>query len=305
MDHRYMPEGYSKVKSSGYTVSYLRSARDRGEILEAPAIKSTKELDLIIDLGTGLVGVIPLDEFEIHLNDKPTKSIAVLSRVGKLTQFKVKSISEGVNGPEIILSRADAQQDCYNNFISQLKPGEVISAMATCVEKYGVFCDIGCGYTALLPIEMFCTTRISNPKEDLKGISRLKVVVASVEDGKVTVSHKELLGTWEQEASKFSAGETVLGTVRSVEEYGIFVEMTHNLVGLAEKYPDVEPGDVVKVYIKSIMPSKMKVKLVIIGKADEVNQVVHFDYRLPENGFISDWVYSTLDSSKKLESHFG
>lgn len=308
MSYTYMPEGYSREKFKGYSITALQQAKVNGEILEAPVIKATKDLALIVNLGINITGTIEFDDFENNILCKPTKSIAVLSRVGKMTQFKVKEITgSNSTGYEIKLSRKDAQIDCYNNFITKLQPGQVISAMATYVENYGIFCDIGAGITSLLPIELFCVTRILEPKKFLKGLNRLKVIVKDITDSRVTVSHKELLGTWEQETAKFTAGETVLGTVRSIEDYGIFVELTPNLMGLAEKYPDVEPGDTVKVYIKCIYQAKMKVKLVIIGKSDPnvFDQFgIHFDYRLPEDGFVHDWVYSPEDSNKNIETHF-
>lgn len=58
--------------------------------------------------------------------------------------------------------------------------------------------------------------------------------VSSLEDGRICLSQRELLGTWEENASLFEQGETVAGIVRSVEDYGIFVELTPNLAGLAE-----------------------------------------------------------------------
>lgn len=60
--------------------------------------------------------------------------------------------------------------------------------------------------------------------------------------GRVSLSHKELLGTWEENAALFSPGETVSATVRSVESYGIFVELTPNLAGLAEPKAGVRAG---------------------------------------------------------------
>ena len=41
----------------------------------------------------------------------------------------------------------------------------------------------------------------------------------------------------------------VVGIVRSVEEYGTFVEIAPNLAGLAETCPDLHPGQAVSVYI--------------------------------------------------------
>ena len=34
---------------------------------------------------------------------------------------------------------------------------------------------------------------------------------------------KELLGTWQENAARFAAGQTVVGVVRSVESYGVFI----------------------------------------------------------------------------------
>lgn len=79
-----------------------------------------------------------------------------------------------------------------------------------------------------------------------------------MDNGRICLSHKELLGTWQENASLFEPGETVTGIVRSIEEYGIFVELTPNLAGLAELREDVHVNDCASVYIKAINPEKMK-----------------------------------------------
>ena len=80
-----------------------------------------------------------------------------------------------------------------------------------------------------------------------------------IENDKITLSHKELLGTWEENAAMFAPGQTVTGVIRSIEDYGIFVELTPNLAGLAEPRPDVFIGQQASVYIKSIIREKMKI----------------------------------------------
>ena len=82
--------------------------------------------------------------------------------------------------------------------------------------------------------------------------------------GRISLTHKELLGTWQENADRFHPGQTVMGIVRSVESYGVFIELAPNLAGLAEYRDDVKPGDGCSVYIKSILPQKMKIKLVLI-----------------------------------------
>ena len=73
---------------------------------------------------------------------------------------------------------------------------------------------------------------------------------------RVSLSHKELLGTWEENAALFSSGETVSGIVRSVEHYGVFVELAPNLAGLAEPKDGVKVGQQASVYIKNLIPDE-------------------------------------------------
>ena len=58
------------------------------------------------------------------------------------------------------------------------------------------------------------------------------------------------------------------GTICSIESYGVFVELTPNLVGLAEVKENIYPGQQASVFIKSILPTRMKVKLIIIETFD-------------------------------------
>ena len=102
-----------------------------------------------------------------------------------------------------------------------------------------------------------------------------------------------------------TAGQTVTGIVRSVEEYGIFVELSPNLAGLAEPTPGVCPGDMCSVYIKNILPERMKIKLVIVDTHAEshpsdmsyfvdTDTVRHMDY----------WRYSPEGCRKLVETRF-
>lgn len=47
--------------------------------------------------------------------------------------------------------------------------------------------------------------------------------------GRIVLTLRELLGTWSENAACFAPGETVVGIVRSVEDYGVFIEIAPNL----------------------------------------------------------------------------
>ena len=113
-------------------------------------------------------------------------------------------------------------------------------------------------------IDCISVSRISHPSDRFTLGQTIQAVVTSVSDFRIGLSHKELLGTWMENAAKFAVGETVSGIVRSVESYGIFVELTPNLAGLAEPKEHILPKQRASVYIKAIIPEKMKIKLVLI-----------------------------------------
>ncbi|MDE6678719.1 MAG: 30S ribosomal protein S1, partial [Ruminococcus sp.] len=145
--------------------------------------------------------------------------------------------------------------------------------------------------------------RIAHPSDRFRNGDFIHAVVSAKENGRIFLTHKELLGTWEENASLFSAGETVSGIVRSVEEYGIFVELAPNLAGLAEPRENIKAGQHVSVYIKALIPEKMKVKLIIVDTCEDGGADGKIKY-YKDSGKINYWCYSTENSHKKIETVF-
>lgn len=305
---KYYPEGElflsSENQSCIKTIFALQEAMVQEKVLEARVLLCDNDHNLHIDLPCAK-GIIPREEGAIGISEGTTKDIALITKVNKPVCFKIKQIRKDDNGGFIaILSRREVQEECIENFISLLKPGDVIPAKVTHLEQFGAFVDIGCGIPSLIPIDAISISRISHPSDRFQAGQNIFVVIKDVSGGRVWLSHKELLGTWKENASKFNYGETVSGIIRSVEDYGIFVELTPNLAGLAEPKEGVTIGQYASVYIKALIPEKMKVKLIIV----DVFSGTHV-HRPPEyfitDGHISQWRYSTDSSAKIIESKFG
>lgn len=117
-------------------------------------------------------------------------------------------------------------------------------------------------------IEDLSVARIKTPYERLNIGQKVEVMVKSInrEQGKIVLSYKETLGSWEENAQKFTSGIRVKGKVRETEKNknGIFIELTPNLVGMAEYKEGLEYGQEVEVYIKKIDINRKKVKLLIV-----------------------------------------
>lgn len=298
----YKPEGsfFRTVENQKYISSSegLAEAMENGAILEARVAVCDSAHNLIIDLPCGR-GIIPRTEGAIGIEDGSTRDIALISRVNKTVCFKVIAI----DGNNITLSRKAAQEECMENYINKLTSGEIIDARITHLEQFGCFVDIGCGIPSLIPIDAISVSRISHPSDRFRNGDFIHAVVKSREGDRIFLTHKELLGTWEENAALFQAGETVSGIVRSVEDYGIFVELTPNLAGLAEPRDDIKAGQSVSVYVKAIIPEKMKVKLIIVDTCEDFPTAKPIEY-YQEEGKISYWCYSTESSPKKIISEF-
>ena len=267
MNLTYYPEGMfpESLNAGNMSREQLKKHCQDGMILEAVAQSATTGHDLIVDLGD-VRGIIPREETAIGISDGTVRDIAILSRVGKPVCFRVTS-TEGLWEPHayVYLSRRAA-----------------------------AFCDIGCGNVSLLSIEHISISRINHSRDRFSEGEHIFVAILSrdLRMGRINLTHRELLGTWSQNAARFSVGETVVGMVRSVKDYGVFIELTPNLSGLAEYRGDLLPGDRVSVYIKAIVPERQKVKLIVIRTLPRDRSVPPLEYFQTE-GSVSRWRYES------------
>ncbi len=310
--NEYKPEGSLIRTSRNYDYISSREglarALAKGAILEGCAVLCDHRFNLHIELGAKISAIIPRDEVQFTPPGEPIKDIAILTRVGKPVCFKVLGFEKTPSGDEIaILSRRAAQRECADNYISTLTPGDIIPTKITHLENFGAFVDIGCGITSLLSIDCISVSRIAHPSARLGEGDNIFTVVKSVDErGRIYVSERELLGSWEENAALFSEGQTVKGIIRSVESYGVFVELRPNLAGLAEYREDVRPGQTAAVFIKSIIPEKMKIKLIIIDSHDAPIVPEPLEYFIDTDSVthIESWQYSPKSCKRVIESVF-
>ena len=240
-----------------------------------------------------MTGILPRAEALSPWISGAEREISVISKVGKRICFTVTSLESDEKGaPVAHLSRRIPQEQALEALL-KLPPGAVVTAKVTHLAPFGAFLDVGRGVVAMLPIEQISVARISHPKDRFQVGQKILAAVLSADQKKrrLTMTHKELLGTWMENASWFTPGETVRGIVRSVKEYGSFIELTPNLSGLADAREGLSPGDHVSVYVKSIRPERMKIKLQIIERLPPDPTPPPLKYQITD-GVLEHWVYS-------------
>lgn len=262
---KFFPEGWN-YESDEITRDNVNNIIANNQVLQGIVNSCDEKYNLHVDLGNGLNGIIPREEVEgININEQgmPKEDLCT-GKVHKYVQFKVKSIEND----NILLSRKAVQNDALSWIKNDMQEGQEVCGIVKNIKPYGVFVEIGGGVVGLAHIEDLSVARIKTPYERLKIGQKINIMVKSIDrnTGKVILSYKETLGTWEENVKNFEEGTKVKGIIRETEKNknGIFVELTPNLVGMAEYKENLEYGQSVNVYIKKIIPEKKKIKLVII-----------------------------------------
>lgn len=284
----YQPEGFAPLTIPPGDA--LRRASGSREIFQAVCVKCDEFHNLLVDLGQ-IRGLIPREETALGVARGTVREIAILSQVGKPVSFQVLGFSTDGTA---LLSRRAAQEETLDFFLEHLRPGDVIPAVVVNLAPFGAFCDIGCGVTALMSIERCSVSRLSHTADRFSPGQKIYAVVLAIDrqTRRISLTHRELLGTWAENAALFRAGQTVTGVVRSVKPYGVFIELTPNLSGLAEPADQLQPGDAVSVFIRSILPEKQKIKLTVLSKLDPSRLPAPALRYYQTTGHIERWQYA-------------
>ena len=304
---KFYPEGHlidkAENKASMQTPAALSDAMRDGKILEARSIICDNEHNLIVDLKC-MRGIIPREEGALGIREGTVRDIAIISRVNKPVCFIITDfIRDAFGRITAVLSRRKAQERCMAEYIAGLTCGDV-SRCASRIWSRSVRLRISAALLfPLLPIDAISVSRIDHPKERFTVGMDIRAVVRMKDENRITLSHRELLGTWTENAERFRVGETVAGIVRSVESYGIFVELTPNLAGLAELKENVHAGQQASVFIKSILPNRMKVKLVLVECFDYTYKPEPPVYFF-QGDHIDKFTYSPPECAKHIETVF-
>lgn len=288
----FLPEGCAPPFPQGQPISALQVAMEQSVILEGMAMRCDRYHDLHVRIG-GYNGIIPRSEAVHSAITGAERDISLLALVGKWISFTITAITiDGAGRPLLRLSRRAAQEQAIAWLFDHVEIGTVLPARVTHLSDFGAFVDLGCGFLSLIPLQNLSVSRTGHPSARLRTGQQVLVLVTGIdrERSRLFLSHKELLGTWLQNAADFAPGDTVTGIVRGVRDYGVFIELTPNLCGLADSRTDLVPGDAVSVQIRSIRPEGHKIKLQVIQKLDTPPAVSEPRYFITD-GIVKDWVY--------------
>ncbi len=259
-----------KRESKVYTLDEIKKIKDDEQVVDMLVLDIDESFNLIGVIGNNIKAVMPRNEVSsiVSEEDGLVETRHIVNKKGKILHVCIKEIIENPDSTfELIVSKKQLELKVRRWMYMHLKAGMKLKGVVVSISDFVCFVDVGGGVTGILKLQDATDVGISKLSDIFKVGQRLNVIVKKYDrdTGRIELSYKEMLGTFEQNIKKFKEGDIVEGIVRSRIKTGVFVELKPNLVGLAEHVNGVEYGQKVLVSIKRIIPEKKKIKLVIIG----------------------------------------
>lgn len=205
--------------------------------------------------------------------------------IGKTIKVKITEIDPAKN--RLILSHKELieeeREQAFENVASQLVVGDVVEGRVSRLTNFGSFVDIG-GVDGLVHISEISYKHVDKPSDVLKVGQDVKVKVIGIDNDRhrISLSIKQTEPSpFEQATSSLNEGDVIEGEVKSLTNFGAFVEVADGIQGLvhvseiSNKHVD-KPSDVltvgqkVKVKVLNIDPSERRISL-SIKQADPEN----------------------------------
>jgi small subunit ribosomal protein S1 len=224
-----------------------------------------------MSVNIGVPAFLPYSQIDL----RPVKDLDAL--IGEAFDFKILKFNRKRNN--VVISRRaileEARAKLREKMRSVLEEGQIIKGAITNITDYGLFIDMG-GMDGLCHITDLSWGRVSHPAKLYKVGQELEVKVLKYdkEHDRVSLGVKQLKADpWATVADRFPVSEKTMGTVVSITDYGVFVELEEGVEGLIHvsemtwskkpRHPSkmVAVGDELEIMVLNIEPETKRISL--------------------------------------------
>ncbi|MCK6544598.1 S1 RNA-binding domain-containing protein [Myxococcota bacterium] len=148
--------------------------------------------------------------------------------------FEFRIIRFQKNRGNIVVSRRVLLEEQRAKTMERVYVGAVLEGVVKSVVDYGAFVDLG-GVQGLLHVSDMSWGRVGHPTEivDVGDKVRVKVLKLDNEKGRISLGIRQLQeDPWLDAQKRYAVGTTVKGTVVSITDYGVFLELEPGVEGL-------------------------------------------------------------------------
>src|SRR5512147_2579206 len=261
----------------------IEQVKEEDEVVEGTVIEVVKG-GLILDIG--LRGFLPASLVELR------RVRDLQPYVGRSLEAKIIELDKNRNN--VVLSRRawleETQKEQREDFLANLKPGEVRKGTVSSVVNFGAFVDLG-GMDGLVHVSELSWKHVDHPGSVVQVGDEVTVQVLDVDLDRERIS-LSLKATqqdpWQEFASSHRVGELVYGRVTKLVPFGAFVQVGEGIEGLVHisemavhhvEAPEqvVTPGEELWVKIIDVDLERRRISLSIKQAAE--GGVVSAEYR--------------------------
>ena len=247
----------------------MLSKLNEGDIVEG-IIKNLTDYGAFIDLG-GLDGLL-------HITDiswKKIKHPSELLNIAEKIQVKIISIDNEKN--RVSLGLKQLEDDPWDDLIKNYEIGMKAACTISNITDYGLFMEIDDGIEGLVHVsEIDWTNNNPNPHKVANIGDQIEVMILGIDKDKrrVSLGIKQCLpNPWTEFSQTHTENEKIKGKIKSITDFGIFVELNGGIDGLihisdisweSDENIDLsayKKSDEVEAIILSIDSSKQRISL--------------------------------------------
>ena len=205
----------------------IEKIKEEDGVVSGPVIEVVKG-GLILDIG--LRGFLPASLVELR------RVRDLQPYVGRSLEAKIIELDKNRNN--VVLSRRawleETQKEQREEFLENLKPGEVRRGTVSSVVNFGAFVDLG-GMDGLVHVSELSWKHVDHPGSVVQVGDEIEVQVLEVDLDRERIS-LSLKATqqdpWQEFASNHRVGELVYGRVTKLVPFGAFVQVGDGIEGL-------------------------------------------------------------------------
>jgi small subunit ribosomal protein S1 len=195
-------------------------------------VVSLTDYGAFVELEEGVEGLVHVSEMSWTRKVRnPSKMLSI----GAEVEAVVSDVN--VQNRRISLSLKALEQNPWDTIGERYPIGAVITGKVRNLTDFGAFVEVEEGIDGLIHIsDMAWNRRLKHPSEVLKKGDNVQARVINVdgENQRLSLSIKEFLpNEWDNFAKTHNTGETVVGTVAKITDFGLFVRLAEGVEGLA------------------------------------------------------------------------
>jgi len=206
----------------------ILSSIQEGAIVEG-TVKSLTDYGAFIDLG-GMDGLLHITDIAWGRIGRPSDKLSVGDRI------KVKVLHFDREKEKVSLGLKQAMPDPWNSVLERYTVGARVKGRVVNVTDYGVFVELEEGVEGLVHIsELTWSKKMKHPSKVVHIGDTVEVMVLDCDPVKrrISLGMKQIEpNPWTLIEKKYSVGTKVVGKVKTVTDFGIFIGFEEGVDGL-------------------------------------------------------------------------